>query len=125
MDKSFSDTIILLYRNKYQGFNFNHFYDYLKDEENIDVSYHFVYTTLMNAGLTSPRVRKKTRKRLAKEKLEAEKKLENKTEEEIEVIVNHEIALEDSHPRQEKPNYFGENTDMDGSTHLWFGDRKS
>ena len=79
----------------------------------------------MNAGITSPRVRKATRKRLAREKLEAEKKLENKTDEEIEVIVNHEIALEDSHPRQEKPKYFGENTEMDGSIHLWFGDKKS
>ena len=69
------------------------------DEENIHVSYHFVYTTLMNAGITSPRVRKATRKRLTREKLESERKLENKTEEEIEVIVNHEIALEDSHPR--------------------------
>ena len=69
LDKSFSENIILLYRIKYQGFNFNHFYDYLKDEENINVSYHFVYTTLMNAGIVSPRVRKITRRRLAKEKL--------------------------------------------------------
>ena len=79
----------------------------------------------MNAGITSPRIRKETRKRLAKEKLQKEKKLENKTEEEIEVIVNHEIALEDSHPRGEKPKYFGEITEMDGSIHLWFGDRKA
>ena len=79
----------------------------------------------MKAGIVSPRVRKATKKRLTKEKLEAEKKLENKTEEEIEIIVNHEIALEDSHPRQEKPKYFGENTEMDGSQHLWFGDKKS
>ncbi len=125
LDKSFSDNIILLYRNKYQDFNFTHFYEYLIEEENINVSYHFVYTTLMKAGITSPRVRKDTRKRLAKEKLEAEKKLENKTEKEIEVIVNHEVALEDSHPRGEKPKYFGEITEMDGSIHLWFGDKKS
>ena len=79
----------------------------------------------MKAGISSPRVRKVTKRRLAKEKLEAEKKLENKTEEEIEAIVSHEVALEDSHPRQEKPKYFGENTEMDGSSHLWFGDKKS
>lgn len=79
----------------------------------------------MKAGITSPRVRKSTKRRLAREKLEAEHKLENKTEEEIEVIVNHEIALEDSHPRQEKPKYFGEVTQMDGSIHLWFGDKKT
>ena len=79
----------------------------------------------MKAGITSPRIRKATKRRLAKEKLEAEHKLENKTEEEIEVIVNHEVALEDSHPRQEKPKYFGEVTQMDGSIHLWFGNKKT
>ena len=79
----------------------------------------------MSAGIVSPKVRKATRRRLAKEKLEKEKRLENKTEEEIEEIVNHEIALEDSHPRGEKPKYFGEVTEMDGSSHLWFGDKKA
>ena len=79
----------------------------------------------MNAGIISPKVRKATKRRLAKEKLKKENKLENKNEEEIEVIVNHEVALEDSHPRGEKPKYFGEVTEMDGSNHLWFGDKKS
>ena len=125
LDKSISDTIILLYRNQYQGFNFKHFQEYLESDENIRVSYTCVYQTLMRAGITSPRIRKNTKKRLAKEKLEAEKKLENKTDEEIEVIVNHEVALEDSHPRGEKPKYFGELTEVDGSIHLWFGDKKA
>ena len=125
IDKSISDNIILLYRNKYQGFNFKHFHEYLIEVENINVSYHCVYTTLMNDGITSPRIRKATKRRLAKEKLEKEKKLKNKTEEEIEIIVNHEVALEDSHPRGEKPKYFGEITEMDGSIHLWFGDKRS
>ena len=79
----------------------------------------------MNVGIVSPRVRKATKRRLAKEKLEKENKLENKTEEEIKVIVNHEVALEDSHPRGEKPKYFGEITEVDGSNHLWFGDKKA
>lgn len=125
LDKPISDNIILLYRNKYQDFNFNHFYDYLKDEEKINVSYYFVYTTLMKAGITSPRIRKSTKRAIAKEKLLKEKKLEGKTEEEIEAIVSHEVSLENSHPRGEKPKYFGEVTEMDGSIHLWFGDKKS
>lgn len=75
----------------------------------------------MNNGITSPRIRKITKKKLAKEKLEKEKKLENKNEKDIEIIINHEIALEDSHPRGEKPKYFGEIIEMDGSIHLWFG----
>lgn len=125
LDKTFSDNIILLYRNKYQGFNFKHFYDYLIEDENINVSYTFVYTTLMKNEIQSPKARKATKRRLAKEKLQKEKKLKNKTDEEIEIIVNHEVALEDSHPRGQKPKYFGEITEMDGSIHLWFGDKKT
>lgn len=102
LDKSISDAIILLYRNKYQDFNFNHFYDYLIEEENIKVSYHFVYTTLMKEGFVSPKAKKTTKRRIAKERLAKEKKLEDKTEEEIEAIVSHEVALEDSHPRRRK-----------------------
>lgn len=37
-DNSISEDIILLYNNKYQGFNFRHFKDYLEEEENIKVS---------------------------------------------------------------------------------------
>lgn len=125
LNKSISNMIILLYRNKYQDFNYNHFYDYLIDDENIKVSYHFVYTTLMNEGIVSPKARKSTKRRLTKEKLAKEKKLINKTAEEIEVVVNHEVALESSHPRGQKPKYFGEITEMDGSIHLWFGEKKS
>ncbi len=47
------------------------------------------------------------------------------SDEQINEIVSHEIALEDSHPRQEKPKYFGEIIEMDGSIHLWFGAKKS
>ena len=79
----------------------------------------------MNAGIRSPRVRKSTKRRLAKEKLEKENKLKNKTDKEIDIIVNHEMALEDSHPRQEKPKYFGEVIEEDGSIHLWFGNKKA
>ena len=79
----------------------------------------------MKAGITSPKVRKATKRRLAKERLEKEKKLKNKTAEQIETIVNYEVALEDSHPRGEKTKYFGEITEMDGSSHLWFGKKKA
>lgn len=79
----------------------------------------------MKNGISSPRARKATKRRLAKERLQKEKKLKNKTEEEIEIIINHEVALEDSHPRGEKPKNFGELIEMDGSSHLWFGNRKA
>lgn len=124
LDKSISEDIILLYRNKYQDFNFYHFKDMLELEENIKVSYDFIYKHLTKEGIISPRARKYTIKNAKKKQLQEEKKLKDKTEEEIDIIVNHEIALEDSHPRGEKPKYFGEIIEMDGSIHLWFGPRK-
>ena len=46
-------------------------------------------------------------------------------DEKINNIINHEIALEDSHPRGEKPKYFGEIIEQDGSIHAWFGGFKT
>ena len=46
-------------------------------------------------------------------------------DEQINYIVNHEIALEDSYPRGEKPKYFGEVIEQDASIHMQFGDIKT
>ncbi len=125
LDNSISEDIILLYKNKYYDFNFNHFKEYLEEEENIKVSYDFIYKTLTKEGILSPKARKKTKHEFAKQKLLNEKKINlAMSDEQIESIVSHEIALEDSHPRLEKPKYFGEIIEMDGSIHLWFGDKK-
>ena len=43
----------------------------------------------------------------------------------IKHIVNHEITLEDSHPRGKKTKYFGEIIEQDGLIHMWFGGFKS
>ena len=126
IDKSISEDIILLYKNKYYDFNFNHFKEYLEDEENIKVSYDFIYKILSKAGILSPKARKKTKKEFKKKQLLEQKKINNAmSDEQINSIVNHEIALEDSHPRQEKPKYFGEIIEQDGSIHPWFGDEKT
>ena len=125
LDKSISEDIILLYRTKYQDFNFNHFKEYLEEEENINVSYDFIYKHLTKAGILSPRARKKTKRKYIKQKLLKEKKINlSMNKEQINTIINHEISLEDSHPRNEKPKYFGEIIEMDGSIHLWFGVKK-
>lgn len=124
--KSLSEDIILLYKNKYYDFNFEHFKEYLANEEDIHVSYKFIYKTLTTNDILSPRARKKTKKEFTKRKLLEEKKINlAMSNEEIEVKINHEVALEDSHPRGEKPKYFGEIIEEDGSIHLWFGDKKT
>ena len=126
LDKSISEDIILLYKTKYYDFNFNHFKEFLKKNENIDVSYDFIYKTLSKEGILSPKARKKTKREYTKQKLLKEKKINcAMSEEQINTIVNHEVALEDSHPRGEKPKYFGEIIEQDGSIHEWFGGIKT
>ena len=126
LDKSISQDIILLYENKYQDWNFYHFKEFLKKDENIDVSYNFIYKTLTKEGILSPKARKKTKREYTKKKLLQEKKINlAMTDEQIETIVSHEVALEDSHPRCEKPKYFGEIIEQDGSIHLWFSETKT
>ena len=126
LDKSISEDIILLYKSKYQEFNFTHFKEYLEEEENIKVSYKFIYNTLTNAGILSPKARKKTKKEFKKKQLLKENKINiAMSDEQIDSIVSHEITLEDSHPRGEKPKYFGELIEQDGSIHLWFGNIKT
>lgn len=126
LDKSISEDIILLYKTKYQDFNFNHFKEYLEEEENIKVSYNFIYKHLTKAGILSPKARRKTKKEFKKQQLLKEKKINlAMSNEQMETIINHEISLEDAHPRGEKPKYFGEIIEQDGSIHLWFGDKKT
>lgn len=126
LDKSISNKIILLYKNKYYDFNFNHFKKFLEKKENIFVSYKFIYNALTKEKILSPKARKKTKREHAKRKLLKEKKINNAmSDKQINAIVNHEVALEDSHPRGEKPKYFGEIIEQDGSIHLWFGEKKT
>ena len=126
LDNSISEDIILLYKTKYYDFNFSHFKEFLKKDENIDVSYDFIYKNLTKAGILSPKARKKTKREFKKKQLLEEKKINlAMSDEQIEHIVSHEVALEDSHPRGEKPKYFGEIIEQDGSIHEWFGGFKT
>lgn len=126
LDNSISEDIILLYKTKYYDFNFSHFKEFLKNEENINVSYNFIYKTLTKADILSPKARRKTKKEFKKKQLLQERKINiNMTSDEIETVVSHELTLENSHPRGEKPKYFGEIIEQDGSIHLWFGETKT
>ena len=123
LHRELTDKIVDLYSRKYQGFNFKHFTEKLNEVENIKVSYKVVYQILSTAEINSPKIQKKTKRKRAKAKI-----LKNNPtikEEDLEIAVNHEVALEDAHPRQERAKYFGELVQMDASIHLWFGSEKS
>lgn len=117
------NQIIKLYETKYQGFNFAHFKDMLSERENINVSYGLVYKILTEAGYNSPKIQRATKRKRAKQKILDSKP--NITEEDLQVAINHEVALEDSHPRKPRSKYFGEVIQMDASIHLWFGENKT
>ena len=75
LDKSISENIILLYRNKYQDWNFQHFKEFLEKEEDIHVSYDFIYKTLTKDGIISPKARKQAKRNLKMKQLLEEKKI--------------------------------------------------
>ena len=82
-----------------------------------------VYRLLWANDILSPHIRRATRKKLTKAKLLTD--TPSISENEVETVVRRQIALEDAHPRQQRCKYFGEEIRMDGSFHLWFGERKS
>ena len=126
LDSTISDTIILHYTNKYYGFNFKHYLEYLEKVEGIKISYNCLYNLLKSRHILSPYAQKRTRKEAKKRELLEAKVIDSSADDKIiDEIVSREIRLEDSHPRQSKPKYFGEIIEQDGSIHKWFGDSKT
>jgi len=103
-EKELKDEIIALYDGKYQDANFTHFKELLLDYEDIDVSYNFIYTTLMDKGITSPKIQRKIKRRLAVAKIKQENP--DISEQEVEEKYSNEIELFEAHPRQERSKYF-------------------
>lgn len=119
LPKELTDRIVDLYKKKYQGFNFKHFTEMLDEKENIHVSYKVVYQVLTDANIPSPKIQMKTKRKRAKANILKNKPDINDTD--LEIAINHEVALEYAHPRKERAKYFGELVQMDASIHLWFG----
>ncbi|MGN0455009.1 MAG: ISNCY family transposase [Ruminococcus sp.] len=118
-----NNQIVTLYRTKYQECNLKHFVELLEQFENISVSYTKVYTLLKEQDILSPKPWRKTKRQLAKKKWRLSHP--KQTKQEIETAVNHQLALEDAHPRHERCKYFGEEIQMDASDIVWFGNRKA
>lgn len=73
-DSTISEDIILLYKNKYYDFNFNHFKEFLKAQENIDVSYKFIYKVLTQNGILSLKLERKQDVNLLKRNCQKKRK---------------------------------------------------
>lgn len=116
-------SIIDLYRTKYNDTNFVHYSELLEEYENIKVSPSTIRSTLIKENIITPKARRKTKKELTKKLKELIK--EKKSKKEITELHNAIINIEDAHPRRPRCAYFGEMIQLDASLEYWFGNIKS
>lgn len=114
--------IELLYTNKYFDCTYTSFKEYLDTRENIHLSIDAIRVILRDRCIFSPRTHKKTlasyRKKLKEEMKTASAKEKKKIKDKL-------VMSEDSHPRQPRCQYFGEELQMDACIHPWFGKEKT
>jgi len=114
------NRIIEVYKNKYYNANIRHFSELLSENENIYVSYSFIYNLFRKNHILSPKVRKHTikiEKELIKKACEEKLKL---TETQKDLIVKNNILDKyDAHSRIPRLKYFGECLEMDASKEYW------
>ena len=123
ISKDLKDVIVDLYETKYFDCTYTLFTELLAKRENIYLAVDTVRKLLLDNDILSPKVHKRTRKRI---KLQIRKKLkETKTKQEKAVLQAKLIDAEDAHPTQPRCCYFGEEIQVDACIHEWFGDKKS
>ncbi len=120
INQNIKDQIVELYTNKYSGFNFSHFNELLKKNENISISYNALFKLLTTNNFISPKARRITKRNFQKQ-VNSKPVLNN---EDI-LISSNEIDIKSAHPRQERAKYRGEIVQLDASVHHWFGKTKS
>lgn len=112
-----------LYNTKYFDCTYTQFTEFLAERENIFISIDEVRCILKERFILSPRSHKITRKNI--KKILVQQKKQAKSKKDIAKIQANIVAVEDSHPRQPRCIYFGEEIQIDASEHIWFANFKS
>ena len=112
-----------LYLTKYFDCTYTQFSEFLAERENIFLSIDEVRCILKDRYILSPRSHKITRKNIKKALMQQKSQATSKKE--IAKVQANIVAVEDSHPRQPRCIYFGEEIQIDASNHIWFGNQKS
>lgn len=111
------DNVCNLYITKYEGANFTHFTELLKEREGIEISVSSNSNILEERKIFSPHMTKAKRKRIRKalrESMNAAKSVREKEE-----IQSNLVALENAHSRRPRMKYSGELIQMDASSYEW------
>lgn len=124
--------VVELYKGEiYQGSNFSLFTEMLDKYEDIHISEQSVRNILHAAGIHSPRMWKRTKKRLRQEEKQREKEIAQKAASYnsnkeapavLSLLEKNKLLPEDGHSTHERCKYFGELIQMDASSFKWFGD---
>ena len=115
--------VVDLYRSKYYDANYTHFTELLESIEGIKLSVSTVSGILESQYILSPRVTKSKKKHIKNEL--RKKQMASTSQKEKEAIQSNLVAVEDAHSRRPRCAYFGDLLQMDASSHLWFGSKKT
>ncbi|WP_017547782.1 ISNCY family transposase [Salinicoccus carnicancri] len=124
LDPDLRRTIIRLYRTKYDGYNFKHFHEKLRETDGISISYTALRTLMDRTNTLSPKSTRQT-KRMMKDRLKQKARSANHMTRREEALLV-EVSLVDpvkAHPTRPRAKAFGELLQMDASMHKWFGER--
>lgn len=115
--------IVDLYKNTYFDCNLTHYSELLEKHEDIKVSVSTINSILRKEFILSPKANRSSKKAMKKELKDLQSKTKSKKK--SAVIQSSMLNLEDAHPRHPRCAYLGEMIQMDASSHIWFGNKKT
>lgn len=115
--------IVDLYKNTYFDCNLTHYSELLEENENIKVSVSTITSILRKEFILSPKANRSSKKAMKKELKALQSKTKSKKK--SATIQSSMLNLEDAHPRHPRCAYLGEMIQMDASSHIWFGNKKT
>lgn len=120
MDINVLGKIEDLYLTEFYDYNFEHFYDEIKDE--YDISYSSLYRYFLKNEIISPIAHKETIKLYNETMINAIENKENIKVEKVELYYSRKIFYEQAHTRRSSNLHcFGQEVQMDGCFKKWFG----
>ena len=115
-------NIVNLYNTKYYDATFVHATELMLANEGISLSATTLRKLLLAEGVLSPKAKRSTRKKMAKQLKDLQR---NAPPKEQHIIENKIVAVENAHSRRPRVAYYGEEIQMDASPHKWFGSDKT
>lgn len=118
--------IIRLYTTKYEGFNIQHFHEFLVRDEQTPISLTSLRRLLRDNLVLSPKAHRTTKRQVRaaiKQKSTHVSVLSKRDMATLEATA--EVAPEKAHPSRPRVKYPGELVQMDASKEYWYGKRKA